>query len=163
MEYDWHKERREKLEWIQNLKVGDEVVIVGYGYTHANYSMANVTRITKAQIIVSKNGYEQKFWKKDGEEVGGELYRKPSISPLTEKIKADMENQRIATRFSNALYWLQQQRNHLSLEDKQNIGDFITEFSKRIEEKEQKRLDTLAELQKESQEMGLYDGDKPNA
>lgn len=157
----------QEKEWLRTLKVGDEAVIKGgHGFNGPNYTITKVVRITKAQVVVTsydRPDYEQKFWLKNGEQVGRDSYHFIYLIPRSKKVDAELKRQNIIYKFNGAVHWLQSQKNHLSIEDKENIADFITEFSKRLEEKEQKRLDVLAELQKEGQEMGLYDGDKPNA
>lgn len=163
---NWHTERQKKVEWLQTLKAGDEVVVYSsHSFTRSNYYLSKVVRVTKAQLVVVQNNrpnYEQKFWIKNGKLVGGrDSYDYSHLIPRSEEVDAEFNRQRIDSKFFKALDWLQ--RNHLEIEDKENIADFVIEISKRIKEKEQKRLDALAELQKESQEMGLYDGDKTNA
>lgn len=61
-------------EWLQQLKVGDEV-FVSRPNGYAPYP-GKVIRITKAQIVIFLNGhhFEDKFWKRNGNEVGGDIY-----------------------------------------------------------------------------------------
>jgi hypothetical protein len=64
-------------EWINNLKVGDEIFV---SQPHGAIPLVStVSRITKAQIFVGfKNyvgeKYEKAFWKKDGYQVGAQIY-----------------------------------------------------------------------------------------
>ncbi len=67
-------------EWAATLNVGDEVCMTG------SYQpfIGKVQSTTPAQVIV--NG--ARFWKKNGDEVGGVRYHSRSIKPLTDEIRS---------------------------------------------------------------------------
>ena len=72
-ELSWDEKQKRELDWMNNLKAGDEV------FTSRPFGgipgIKKVSRITKTQIFVWINErYEQGFRKKDGREVGGNLY-----------------------------------------------------------------------------------------
>lgn len=76
-------------EWLNNLKVGDEVFISGSGTLL--YS-ATVSRITKSQIFIKSKinfnpDYEAAFWKKDGYKVGRSDWSYERLIEPTEEIK----------------------------------------------------------------------------
>jgi hypothetical protein len=88
-------------EWLQNLKVGD-VVFRTQNYTSAMIKVT-VKRITKTQIITTNN---EKFWKKDGYNVGGGTWDTQRIYEATpelmEKFKID-ELKRLAIRLKQKI------------------------------------------------------------
>jgi hypothetical protein len=70
-------------EWLENLKVGDNVL---YSGRYREYFVGTVTRITKTQVIVKINAYENKFRKKDGFVVGGDIWNTSLIREYDENI-----------------------------------------------------------------------------
>jgi len=79
----------ERSDWLNNLKVGDDVVCRG---AYSEVSIAQITRITKAQVFVRVNErYEQAFWKKDGYQVGGNIWRKSTLGQPTQEIRDSIE------------------------------------------------------------------------
>ena len=77
------------FEWINNLKVGNEVFVNGSGTLLYN---ATVSRITKAQIFIkSKNNFnpddEAAYRKKDGYKVGRSDWNFDRLIEPTEEIK----------------------------------------------------------------------------
>lgn len=63
-------------ETLDELRVGDEVVVTRGGFGKFAITIERVTRATKAQLMVelpnmAGTRHEWKFWRKDGFEVGG--------------------------------------------------------------------------------------------
>ena len=96
-----------------DLEVGDEVATIHYYIGSSYWVKRKVVRVTKAQIIVNnQHDNPEKFWKKDGEEVGrkGEIWhsrRYNMIHVLDEKyidkIEKDYKRLEIAIRKNDAM------------------------------------------------------------
>ena len=105
-----------ELTWLNNLKVGDPVIIRGRYNSH---SLSNVTRLTKTQIIVANSN--QRFRRKDGYLVGKlrDIYYQTRLIEYDDKLAGEIrieqkrEKLRNIVRSSDLL--------HLSLADLQII------------------------------------------
>ena len=81
----------ERLQWLQNLKVGDDVYTV---HSYSNYfDHAVVTRLTNTQIIIfnDDSDVESKHSKKDGARIGNNGWHSYTLEPPTQDIKDSIE------------------------------------------------------------------------
>ena len=94
------EERAQRAEWLAGLGEGSQVAIEGRGVvTNWVYSaprVLTVVRTTKTQLIVNGSGYERRFRRDDGREVGG----RDSIVPYTEAIAREIAEANARVRFS---------------------------------------------------------------
>lgn len=65
-------------EWLQNLKVGDEVFVGSGSY---GVSKAIIDKVTATQIAIGN----RKYRKKDGYEIGSTGYSRPHLMPITDE------------------------------------------------------------------------------
>lgn len=80
-------------EWLDSLKVGDEVAIIGGMYTE----VATVTRATPTQVGVG----HRKFWRKDGRAVGSSRgWRSMWLREVTDKIRDEAEHRALVSNLS---------------------------------------------------------------
>lgn len=88
--------KMEQQAWIETLKPGDEVAFDTrpHGWRTPRYHILTVERTTKTQIITTS---DDRFRKKDGREVGGELWE--NIEPVTGKIREKIRRQNVVSRF----------------------------------------------------------------
>ena len=75
----------EYKDWLKSLKPGDKVAIETIT---GSYFFKNVARLTKTQIVLDNC---QKFYISSGLGVGGSVYRRISIIPVTAEIKESIE------------------------------------------------------------------------
>jgi len=78
----------EEVELLQQLHPGDKVLRVE-GTSFNQWQTVEVVRVTKAQVVVGR--YEQRFWKKNGKEVGG--YAKYIVPPTEQRQQEAAEAQ----------------------------------------------------------------------
>jgi hypothetical protein len=88
--------RAELQAWIETLKPGDEVAFDerSGGWYASRYRILKVERTTKTQIITLTG---HRFRKKDGQEVGGELWK--NIEPVTDAVREKIRRQIAVSRF----------------------------------------------------------------
>lgn len=85
-------------EWLENLKVGDEVYVTGrYGELG---QIRKVVRLTKTQILL---GEHARFRKNTGTEVGGGAWSTRSIIPVTDDIRASIYESQLRYRLTKQL------------------------------------------------------------
>ena len=65
-------------EWLQQLKVGDEVFVGSGSY---GVSKATVDKVTATQIAIGS----RKYRRKDGYEIGSTGYSRPRLMPITDE------------------------------------------------------------------------------
>jgi hypothetical protein len=121
-------------EWLQNLKVGDEV------YISQDYNEpprhAIVLRTTEKQIIVKEKAnsggeYESRFWKKNSKEVSSDSWHSHFLLEPSPKIREEVE----VSRLKNQAQIL---RNKLSIpQTKPELIDFIEKLSSLVKEVKQ--------------------------
>lgn len=105
---------KQKAEWLQSLKVGDEVIYID----RASKSVRKVTRVTPKQVIVSignAKDYDAAFWKKDGIKVGSATdswSTAASISMPTAEVVAAIREK---NKFRKLLKWVEDE--NFSLEE----------------------------------------------
>jgi len=85
--------------WRQSLKAGDGVVITDKG-VYRRKIITTVERVTATQIIVADRG--RRFNKTYGREVGTSYGA--TISPVTEKDRADIRASRNRSEFNTIVY-----------------------------------------------------------
>jgi hypothetical protein len=71
-------------EWLQKLKIGDEVYIPD---RFDEGDIKKVIRITPTQLIIEYPGYEKRFNKKTGKSVGTGLWDSTYLWQVTDKIR----------------------------------------------------------------------------
>lgn len=105
---------KQKAEWLQSLKAGDEVIYID----RSSKSVRKVIRVTPKQVIVSignTNDYDVAFWKKDGIKVGGATDSWSAASsiamPTAEVVAAIREK----NKFRKLLKWVEDE--NFSLEE----------------------------------------------
>lgn len=96
------EERAQRAEWLAGLGEGSRVAIKGRGnvsctWTYSAPRVLTVVRTTKTQLIVNGSGYERRFRRDDGREVGG----RDSIVPYTEAIAREIVEANDRSRFSH--------------------------------------------------------------
>ena len=81
-------------EWLQKLKIGDEVYVDGpYGSVG---SVRKVTRITKTMIIIAFSGrYDQRYKRNNGRGVGEWTYNQGTIRELTKELIDKIQLERL--------------------------------------------------------------------
>jgi hypothetical protein len=67
-------------EWLESLKVGDEVAVEAWNGWH---SIEKVTKITKTQIVTNLGRYKRG----SGLTVGGSIWHSSEIVPVTDQIR----------------------------------------------------------------------------
>lgn len=95
------EERAQRAEWLAGLGEGSQVAIKGRGIVNCTWSYSaprvlTVVRTTKTQLIVNGSGYERRFRRDDGREVGG----RDRIVPYTEAIAREIVEANDRSRFS---------------------------------------------------------------
>lgn len=75
-------------EWLQQLKVGDEVIV---GRRDRDSYITRVKRATPTLIVVGSNDYECKFRRTTGDEVGAGYYASELESSSPEELEAVRE------------------------------------------------------------------------
>lgn len=86
-------ESQDKI-WLNDLKVGDEVIIsAGYG----GDELATVSRITATQILLAAPGRRDyaRFRRKDGYRVGEQLYGRSKLFPVTEARRLSVQRRQL--------------------------------------------------------------------
>lgn len=86
---------------FDDVKVGDKIIVT-MGFRSKRH-VGTVARITKAQFMVNINSdYEYKFWKKNGEQVGGgsSWSRTYCMKATDEELKAISDANRIEAKAS---------------------------------------------------------------
>lgn len=91
-------QRAQRAEWLAGLGEGSRVAIENWrvGWAKSAPRAAEVVRTTKTQLIVNGRGYEERFRKEDGMEVGG----CDRIVPYTEAIAREIVEANARVRFS---------------------------------------------------------------
>lgn len=75
-------------EWLNNLKYGDEVVVISEGaFTASRSKIARVSRTTATQIILDSG---TRFRKADGRRVGADSFSTLSLARPTEELRAEI-------------------------------------------------------------------------
>lgn len=125
-------------EWLQNLKVGDKVIIAG---NYGNKAIKIVSNVTPKQIVIEVNrfkdndGKEQivnsRYWKKDGFLVCGDMFVSDMLREATPEAMIKFEEERYRAVFRNKL-------DHLSWADVpldriKEIREIIEPYVKRKE------------------------------
>jgi hypothetical protein len=118
-------------EWLQNLKVGDAVIVEGTGLSSGE-SLGTVARLTKNFIVVNSNGFDSKFRNETGWSTGDSYYHK-YLKEATPEAIAAFEEERYRAVFKNKL-------SHLSWADVpidriKQIRELVEPYLKRKEEK----------------------------
>lgn len=109
-------------EWLENLKVGDEVYI-SQRFKEVPY-LDKVSRVTDKQIIINKlNGigkpYEIRFWKKDGFSLGRDSWTRDRLIMPSEKLRELIEIDKLKSVARNL-------KDKLTIpQTKQELIDFI--------------------------------------
>lgn len=88
-------------EDFDSIREGDKVAL-SRGWS-SGYEIASVVRVTEKQIVITKTGasgnsYEEKFWKKNGNEVGGssDIWSgRTRITPVTTHVIESIEIQKL--------------------------------------------------------------------
>ena len=75
-------------EWLQNLKIGDEVYI-SRNFTHPEFAI--ISRTTNTQFMVSIGKYERRFWKENGKELGGDTWNRRYLIKPSPEIREEIE------------------------------------------------------------------------
>jgi hypothetical protein len=104
-------------EWLESLKVGDEVAIK---LPHHGYSIDKITIITKTQIITKFSRYR----KKDGRSIGSADWFIRNIEPVTDIIRNTV------ARSSLAIKLKKQSFADLTLDQLERIQAIIDEVKK---------------------------------
>lgn len=92
-------------EWLDSLKVGDEVAILYGGWGGNNYWFLPIGHATPTQIHVNGNKYRRSDGRRMGERYGS------SIEPATPELKAEVEAAQLHNQRANRLSdirWKQQ-------------------------------------------------------
>lgn len=84
-------------QWLENLKIGDQVVIRDSGYL-CHDSVATVTRITKTLIFTGTGKDERKFRLRDGNAPGDSFGSRASLDPPTPEKLDEIEKERLVRR-----------------------------------------------------------------
>jgi hypothetical protein len=94
-----------KDEWVESLKVGDEVVVDSTSYGVSRYQAATVERLTATQIAVSARNHAGKprrfrrvSW---ASEIGSNsTYHTPNLKPMTNELRTAIEEQKLREWFA---------------------------------------------------------------
>lgn len=80
--------------------VGDPLIVrSSAGYSGDRLDTLTVSRVTKTQVVVEKPR-QRKFWKKNGREVGSDVYNGPRASLVTAELLAQIDNQEAKARMN---------------------------------------------------------------
>lgn len=86
---EYQAKEQERLKWLAEIKVGDEVAIDGSRYGNAYYRLARVERVTPTLIVVG----ETRYHKKNGNEVGGDKWHPVNLVKPDEKVRSWVKRQ----------------------------------------------------------------------
>lgn len=116
-------------EWLQNLKVGDKVIVFGHGVEE----LGEVFRFTKTQIHVKLGGYEQAFRKEQGNSYSRFVSDRKYLRQATPEALVKFEEERYRAVFRNKL-------DHLSwadvpLDTIKQVRELVEPYVKRKENK----------------------------
>jgi hypothetical protein len=84
----------ETSEWLESLKVGDQVALNG---SYNDLLIRVVSRLTKTQIILDTGA---KFRRDSGHLIGGDIWRRASITPVTKEIKLKIRTSNLKYKIS---------------------------------------------------------------
>ena len=118
--------------WLENLKVGDEVLISG-GTLVGRDRLGKVSRFTKTQIIVNVDGHEDRFKKGSGSSVGDHGYYSTFLREATSESIAAYKEELYRVVFQNKIRNLSW--NDVPLDILKQIRELIEPYIKRKEEK----------------------------
>ena len=109
---------------FQDLKAGDEVVLVSCGLGRDKYHLKKIDRATKTQIVIGNT----KFRRSDGREMTDGWYR-DRIKLLTEDALKEVEEYNQSVLKWHSMKDLQDTDwNKFSLEQLQQIQDFVNQM-----------------------------------
>ena len=100
-------------EWLENLKVGDKVIVDNWGQ-----SIGTVERVTATLVIVGSCRYR----KRDGYQLGGSSYSRGLIREPTPERLAAVRHAVLAKRFSKTEW------HKYSLEDLEKVAALLAAF-----------------------------------
>lgn len=106
-----------RTEWLESLKVGDEVasdLVLGV------HCIEKIEKITKTKIVTNKGRYRRRT----GITVGGSIWHLSKIEPITEQIRDEVKKRRICAILSK------QNFAELSLDKLERIQAIIREVEK---------------------------------
>lgn len=91
-------------EWLNNLKVGDSAFIAS-GYGRTQYLSAKVSKITKTQIVLCREGsnYTYRFRKDNGWQVGERGYNRNFLVEPTPNLLEDIREANLRSRVRRML------------------------------------------------------------
>lgn len=126
-------------KWLNEIKVGQEVLIESYGYSESlNYG--RVTKITpkRRDITVSSQAFPDLVFENYGRKKGERGFGGMKLTEATEENKKRMRNLNLLRKLYNLLYELNKIRNRdeISIEDAQIILKALqsTEWHKKTKE-----------------------------
>ena len=103
-------------EWIESLKVGDEVVVI----CRDSHSIESVTEITNTQIVTTYGIFE----KDTGVSVSKKIFSESYIRPSTDELKQIINKTILVSKLSNFNY------RNLSIDQLERIKSIIDEGKK---------------------------------
>lgn len=108
---------------FQNLKVGDEVILISNGLGATKYLLREVERLTKTQIIIDNFKYRRS----DGRQIGYNSYYGDRLSLPTETMRQKMKEYNQSLLKWHCINDLRQiDFNKFSFEQLQQIQEFIS-------------------------------------
>ena len=126
-------------EWLENIKVGDKVIVSGSGFGSLN-KIDTVERLTKTQIVL-KNTHS-KYRRSSGRSVGGDVWSMGFISEATREKILKIQEARYRLNLLNKIESIR--IGNLSTDSLKSIVVVIEEEKKlSLIEEEKKKVDSV--------------------
>lgn len=117
---DFQEQERKRLEWLNSLTEGAEVV-VSSGYGYRTERLERVVRTTPTQIIVSAGTAEVRYSRKNGRRVGSESFHSSRLHIPTDELRAEIRKRGLAGRLESTRWGA------LSLETLEQVAALVKE------------------------------------
>lgn len=119
-------------QWFQNLKVGDQVLVVGAGLNRGE-SIGVVARFTNTQLVVKCGVAEHKYNRVTGREVGEQSYYGTRLAESTSEALEKIEHDKIRRKLQRYLQNVDVQ--NVPIEVAKRVSELLDPYIKRIETK----------------------------
>ena len=101
------------MSWLEQLKVGDKVIVSGY-----SSSIGTVSRFTKTQILVKVGGSEYRF-NRHGRQVGTSGYYAKFLHEYSDEAEQKIREKQLRDKYRNA------NLSYLSIETLRTIDQIV--------------------------------------